>query len=218
MRKTRILIVDDHGLIRDGLKVLLERDGKYHVVGEARDGREAIAKADELVPDVILMDIGMPNLNGIEATKRILQKMPDIKILALSILTDKLYIVEMLKAGARGYVPKNAATEELIAAIDTFGRGNSYISPHVAGELLDDYLKVINRANETADESPLTSKETEILQLIAEGNTTKEIAAKLDISVRTVEAHRGKIFKKLDLSGIAELTKYAIRTGLITLD
>jgi len=214
--KLRILLADDHKIVRDGLRNLLERDPEIVVVGEAEDGREALQLARKLAPDVVVMDIAMPDLNGIEATRQILAEIPKIKIVALSMHSDKRYVSEMLKAGAAGYLLKDCAFEELITAIKTIARGKIYLSPGIAGVVLEEFIRTGAGADASAF-SLLSDREREVLQLMAEGRTTKEVAAQLHVSVKTIETHRTHIMAKLDIHSIAALTKYAIREGLTSL-
>jgi two-component system response regulator NreC len=210
----KVVLADDHRMMRDGLRALLERAG-VKVVGEAANGREAIAEAKRLHPEILVIDIAMPELNGIDATRRLTAEMPDVKVIALSMNSDRRYVIAMLEAGAAGYLLKNAASDELLIALGTVARGQTYLSPAIAGVVVDE---AIGRAQSThkAAEMPLTGREREVLQLIAEGSSSKEIAAGLRISVPTVETHRRHLMEKLDLHSVAELTKYAIREGLTT--
>ena len=213
----RIMLVDDHQIVLDGIGMVIESQSDMKVVGLAKDGRQGVELAAELRPDIIIMDIGIPKLSGVEATKRILRKNPQIKLIALSVHTDAKFVWEMLQAGAKGYLPKDADSSELIECIRTVEQNKSYLSPLVADGVLNDYIET-KKGLKGALSVELSPKETEVLQLIAEGKSSKEIALELDISVRTVEAHRGNIMKKLKISGVAELTKYAIRHGLIAID
>ena len=210
----KVVLADDHRMMRDGLRALLERAG-VTVVGEAANGREAIAEAKRLHPEILVIDIAMPELNGIDATRRLTAKIPDVKVIALSMNFDRRYVIAMLEAGAAGYLLKNAASDELLIALGTVARGQTYLSPAIAGVVVDE---AIGRAQSThkAVERPLTGREREVLQLIAEGSSSKEIAAGLRLSVPTVETHRRHLMEKLDLHSVAELTKYAIREGLTT--
>lgn len=214
--KLRIVLADDHKIVRDGLRNLLEKDPEIVVVGEAEDGREALQLAKKLSPDIVIMDIAMPDLNGIEATRQILAEVQRIKIVALSMHSDKRYVSEMLKAGAAGYLLKDCAFEELITAIRTVARGKIYLSPGIAGVVLEDYIRTGSAADASVF-SLLSDREREVLQLMAEGRTTKEVAAQLHVSVKTIETHRTHIMAKLDIHSIAALTKYAIREGLTSL-
>jgi len=209
----RILIVDDHPVFRAGLRELLEREPDFTVAGEAFNGIEAVRQAGELVPDVIVMDITMPDMNGMEATRRILKGNAAIRVLGFSMESDRRFIVEMLEAGAAGYVLKDAFFNELADAIRTVAAGEIYLGPRTSELIIKDYLQRI------PDRLPLnfnslTERERELLQLVANGKNTKEIACELGISTKTVEVHRQNIMKKLNLFSIAELTKYAVREGL----
>jgi DNA-binding NarL/FixJ family response regulator len=212
----RVLLADDHKIVRDGLRTLLEKQADIAVLGEAEDGREALQLAGKLSPDVVVMDIAMPELNGIEATRQILSEYPGIKIVALSMHSDKRFVSEMLKAGASAYLLKDCAFEELITAISTIMKGKIYLSPGIAGVVLADYIRN-DRKSEPSVFSQLSDREREVLQLMAEGKSTKEVAAHLNVSIKTVETHRTNIMTKLDIHSIAELTKYAIREGLTSL-
>jgi two-component system, NarL family, response regulator NreC len=212
----KVLLADDHKIVRDGLRTLLEKHADIMVAGEAEDGREALQLARKLSPDVVVMDIAMPDLNGIEATRQILSEYPGIKIVALSMHSDKRFVSEMLKAGASAYLLKDCAFEELITAIRTVMKGKIYLSPGIAGVVLEDYIRT-DRSSGLSVFSQLSDREREVLQLMAEGKTTKEVAAHLNVSIKTVETHRTNIMTKLDIHSIAELTKYAIREGLTTL-
>lgn len=213
----RVLLADDHKIVRQGLRVLLEKQPDIEVVAEAEDGRDAVRLAAEIAPDVIIMDITMLDLNGVEATKQIINKSPDIKIVALSIHSDALFVTEMLKSGAVGYLLKDCAFEELVRAIRTVLDNKTYLSPSVSGVVVDDYIHRLTKSEFNGHET-ISDREREVLQLMAEGNSTKQIAQKLHISVKTVETHRRQIMNKLDIHTIAELTKYAIRKGLTTLE
>lgn len=212
----RVLLADDHKIVRDGLRTLLEKHNDISVLEEAEDGREALQLAKKLVPDVVVMDIAMPDLNGIEATRQILSENPGIRIVALSMHSDKRFVSEMLKAGASAYLLKDCAFEELITAIQTIMKGKIYLSPTIAGVVLEDYIRS-DRKSEPSVFSQLSDREREVLQLLAEGKSTKEVAAHLKVSIKTVETHRTNIMTKLDIHSVAELTKYAIREGLTTL-
>jgi len=212
----KVLLADDHKIVRDGLRTLLEKHADIAVLGEAEDGREALQLAGKLSPDVVVMDIAMPELNGIEATRQILSEHPGIKIVALSMHSDKRFVSEMLKAGASAYLLKDCAFEELITAIRTIMKGKIYLSPGIAGVVLADYIRS-DRKSEPSVFSQLSDREREVLQLMAEGKTTKEVAAHLNVSIKTVETHRTNIMTKLDIHSIAELTKYAVREGLTSL-
>jgi DNA-binding NarL/FixJ family response regulator len=213
----RVLLADDHKIVRQGLRALLEKQKDIEVVAEAEDGRTAVRLAAEMAPDVIIMDITMPNLNGVEAAKQILDKSPDIKIIALSIHSDAMFVTEMLKSGAAGYLLKDCAFEELVRAIRTVLDKKTYLSPSISGVVVDDYIHRITKTDFEGAEA-ISDREREVLQLMAEGNSTKQIAQKLHISIKTVETHRRQIMNKLDIHTIAELTKYAIRKGLTSLE
>ncbi len=209
-----ILLADDHGIVRDGLRSLLEKEPGMRVIGEASSGREAVRFVSELLPDVVILDIGMPDLNGIEASCQMKAKHPEMKILALSMHSDKRFVTRMFSAGASGYLLKDCAFEELTGAIHTVLRNQTYLSPSIAGQVVKDYVR---RLDET-EAAKLTPREREVIQLLAEGKSTKRIAAELNISVKTVETHRTQIMEKLNIDSIARLTKFAIREGLTSLD
>ena len=209
----RVLLVDDHALMREGLRSILEKESDIEVVGEAADGRAALDLAARRSPDVIVMDLGMPNLNGIEATRQLLAANPRRKVIALSTYCDKRYVLAALRAGATGYVVKDEAGGELLRAIRAVSRAEVYLCPKVAGTVVEAYAGRIGVAGARAS-SVLGGREREVLQLIAEGKTSKEIASSLHIAVSTVDAHRRNIMRKLGLHSVAALTKYAIREGL----
>lgn len=211
----RVLVVDDHTLVREGIRLLLESAPHIEVVGEAGDGLEAFEKVRQLKPDVVLMDVAMPRLGGVEATRRIKEEFPSVQVLALTIHDNEEYLFQMLQAGACGYVLKKARPEELIAALEAAERGEVYLSPGMAKSLVEDYLKRVEAGEEEDSYHRLTDREREILKLIAEGHTNPEIARMLHLSVKTVQAHRAHIMEKLNLHRPAELVKYAIRKGLI---
>jgi DNA-binding NarL/FixJ family response regulator len=213
----RILLVEDHDIVRQGIAALVAAEDDFELVGEARDGREALEMAAELIPDVIVMDVMMPGLNGIEATRHIASENPDICILALSMHTDKRFIREALRAGAAGYVEKKATFGELAMAVRTVVDGGVYLSPSIAGEVTRDYILATSEDEPTGAAS-LTGREREILQLMAEGRTAKAIARLLGISVKTVSAHRRNIMDKLNVASTAELVKVALREGLTSLE
>jgi two-component system response regulator NreC len=215
MNKVRILLADDHRLMRGGLRLVIEQHPSFTVVGEADDGRAAVAMADSLSPDVIVMDIGMPNLNGIEAARRITESHPNIAIVMLSMHSDEAYVLRALKAGARAYLLKDSAEEDLIRAIEAVRDGKSFFSPAVSRVLLADYMRKLQRAGVEDSFDLLSGREREVLQLVAEGKSSKDIANLLNLSTYTVETHRSNIMQKLDLKGIPELILYAVRKGLI---
>ncbi|MFO8006924.1 MAG: response regulator transcription factor [Candidatus Brocadiia bacterium] len=212
----RVLVADDHRIVREGLGALIEELPNMEVVGEARDGRTAMRLVEELVPDIVLMDVAMPDLNGIEATRKIASEHPLVKVIALSMHSESQFVARMLEAGASGYMLKEGAFEELAAAIEEVSAGHTYLCPMIAGPLVEDYLRRLDGSQDMDD--PLSPREREVLQLLAEGLTTRQIARRLDISPKTVETHRARIMDKLDIRSIAELTKYAIRQGLTPLE
>ena len=214
---TKILLADDHKITRQGLRSLLEDQPDMEVIAEADQGRTAVSLAAELRPNVVIMDVTMPDLNGIEATKRILAHSPNIKIIALSMHSDTLFISEMLKSGASGYLLKDCAFDELADAIRSVVAGKMYLSPSISGIVVDDYLHRLSKV-EAPDSNTLTDREREVLQLIAEGKSTKQTALKLHVSIKTIETHRRQIMHKLNIFSVAELTKYAVRKGLTSLD
>ncbi len=217
MSNLKILLADDHKITREGLRSLLDKQQDMDVVAEAKDGRTAVRMTGELLPDVVIMDVSMPDLNGVQATKQIVGQSPDVKIIGLSMHSDSLFVTEMLKSGASGYLLKDCAFEELAQAIRTVVAGKTYLSPSISGVVVNDYLHRLAKVD-LAESDVLTGRELEVLQLIAEGNSTKQTALKLHISVKTVETHRRQIMNKLDIYTIAELTKYAIRKGLTSLE
>jgi two-component system NarL family response regulator len=210
----QILIADDHQMLRDGLRAILEKDQNVEVIGEASDGRTAVEMARTLLPDVVVMDIGMPDLNGVEATRQIKAESPAVKVIALSRHSDKRYVVRMLEAGASGYVLKSGAYDELRRAVEAVSRGEGYLSPRITGVLVDLHLHPASQPENPS----LGPREREIVQLLAEGHTSPQIARKLHISTRTVESHRRNIMKKLGVHSLAEITKYAIREGLTSME
>ncbi|MCX5889798.1 MAG: response regulator transcription factor [Deltaproteobacteria bacterium] len=213
----KIILADDHQIVRQGLRTLLAAEPDMKVVGEADNGRKTLGLAHELAPDVIIMDISMPDLNGIDATRQIMQKSPDVKIIALSMHSDSLFVMNMFKSGALGYLLKDCALEELVKAIRTVMRQKTYISPGLSDILIKDLANHWGGAPISAY-AVLTAREREVLQLMAEGKTTLQIASSLKVSSKTVEAHRKQLMNKLGLHSVAELTKYAIRQGLTSLD
>jgi len=213
----KILLADDHKMMREGLRMLLEKSGRATVVGEADTGVSAIRMARDLKPELVLMDIGMPDLNGIEATRRIMTEAPGVKVIALSMHADKRYVRQMFAAGAAGYVLKGSAFEEVAAAIKTVTAGRIYISPKITDQVLADYVSRLIKPSAEV-ESPLSGREREVLQMLAEGKSSRTIAERLHVSVTTVDTHRKHIMDKLGFRSIAELTKYAVREGLTPLD
>ena len=214
----KVLLVDDHQMMRDGLRSVLEKQAQVRVVGEAGNGREALELFRTLRPDVIVMDIGMPQLNGIEATRRIMTENPRAKVIALSTHADKRYVLEMLEAGARGYVLKEAASSELLRALNAVTHNKNFLSPEITGVVMDGCMGRGDGRNTRTAYSTLTTREREVLQLLAEGKTSTGIAAALHISSQTVETHRRNLMRKLDLHNVAELTKYAIKEGITGLE
>jgi len=213
----RILLADDHAIMRQGLHSLLEKETDMEVVGEVADGRKALELVRELVPDIVVMDISMPNLNGIEATHQITKELPNVKVIALSIHSDRRFVAGMLKAGASGYILKDCLFDEFVRAIRTVATGEIYFSPTITGVVVEDYVKrLVTMVN--SQFAALTGREHEVLQLLAEGKTTKQIALQLHVSTKTIEANRRRIMDKLNIHSIAELTKYAIREGLTSLE
>ena len=213
----RILIVDDHGIVREGLKSLIEQHSEMEVIGEAKDGNMALQLTKDLSPDVVIMDVSMPNLNGVEATKYITKQKPDVKVIILSVHTDSNIVKESLKAGASGYVLKSYLFDELLNALKAVEVNECYLSPRITGVVIDNYRT--KQAPVTTQQPPnLTTRERQILQLIAEGKTIKEIARAIHVSPKTADANRRQIMNKLGIFNIAELTKYAIREGLTTLE
>lgn len=208
-RTIKILLADDHTIVRQGLKLILSAHPDMTIAGEAANGREAVDLAQKLKPDVVLMDVAMPELGGIEATRQMLQANPHIRVLVLSMHKEAVYVREILKAGARGYILKDAIDTELLNAVRSVARGDGYISPAVSGALLSDF-----RQNVTDPADLLSNREREVLRLIAEGKTNKEIASCLNLSVYTVDSHRGKIMEKLNLHSTGELVRFAIKHGL----
>jgi two-component system response regulator NreC len=209
----KILLVDDHKMMRDGLRAVLEKAG-LRVIGEAASGREAITLARALRPRVVVMDISMPDLNGIDATRQLLGVLPEIKIIGLSMNSDRRYVVAMFKAGAVGYLLKNSASDELIQAVHAVTSDLTYVSPSIASVVVDTFID----GERLSPQPALSPREREVLQVLAEGKSSKEIAHHLHVAVTTVETHRRQIMDKLKLHTIAELTKYAIREGLTSLE
>ena len=212
----RILLADDHKIVREGLRNLIEKQPNMEVAGEAENGRIAVRLVQELLPDIVIMDVAMPDLNGIEATRQILAKRPRVKVVALSMHADKRFVVQMLKAGASGYLLKDCAFEELVYALRAVVANRTYLSPKIADTVIRDYIRLFPK-NEFSVFSFLTHRQCEVLQLLSEGKTTSQIASHLQVSVKTVETYRQQIMEKVDIHSIAELTKYAIREGLTSL-
>jgi len=218
MKTIKILIADDHKILRQGIITLLDSQPDLEIVGEAHDGKETVEKARQLKPDVVLMDIGMPNLNGLEATRQIKKHNPGTKVLILTIHKNEEYIFQSLQAGASGYLLKDTAVEDLISAIHSVSKDDSFLSPGISKTVIDAFLRKSARERVPTAFDTLTPREREILQLIAEGHSNPEIAKRLYISKKTVEAHRSHIMEKLDIHDVVDLVKYAIRKGIVTLD
>jgi two-component system response regulator NreC len=216
MEQIRILLSDDHNILRDGMRLLLERQPGFVVVGEASDGRETLDLAQNHQPDVVVMDSAMPNMNGIEATRRITEKHPRMGVVILSMHYDESYVIRSLKAGARAYLLKDAMKSELISAIHAVAEGRSFFSPKISRILQEDYVQALGRKGADDSYELLTSREREILQLVAEGKTNKEIAGTLNLSLYTVDTHRTHILQKLNLHSVPEVILYAVRKGIIS--
>jgi two-component system response regulator NreC len=214
----KVLIADDHQIVRQGLRTLLEKEHDMKVVAEAEDGRNTVRLARELQPAIIIMDVAMPDLNGIEATRQIVSELPKTKIIALSMYADRRFVVNMLKAGALGYLLKDCAFEELTRAIRVVLANKTYLSPGVSDILVKDYMTGGSSTPENSVFSVLTPREREVLQLMSEGKSTNQIADCLHVSIKTIETHRQQVMHKLNMRSVAELTKYAIREGLTSLE
>lgn len=206
----RILLADDHAMVRKGFRLILENEADMEIVGEAANGREAVDNAEKLLPDVVVMDVAMPELNGIEATRRLAALSPRTRVLALSMHKDAVYVREILRAGARGYLLKDCVDTDLVDAVRAIARGDGYLSPAVSSGVLSDYRRHVSDPIDL-----LTSREREVLQMVAEGKTNKEIASSLNLSVYTVDAHRGKIMEKLNLHSTGEMVRFAVRNGVV---
>jgi len=214
MKKIRVLLVDDHAILREGIKALLEKQDDIEVVAEAADGREAIPKAVQFRPDVVVLDISMPTMDGLESTRQMKRENPDIKVLVLTMHDNEEYFFQLLRAGASGYVTKKSVSRELVSAIEAVYRGDSFFCPAMAKFLLSDYLR-LDKSVENISQEELTPREREIVKLIAEGYTNQQIADLLHRSVKTIESHRSNILRKLDIHDSIELVKYAVRKKLI---
>ena len=210
MKTIRILLADDHAVVRQGFKMILGAQPDMEIVGEAGNGREAVELVEQLKPDIVVMDVAMPELNGIEATRRMAENAPHARVLALSMHKDSVYVREILRAGARGYLLKDSVAADLVSAVRAIAAGEGYLSPAVSDAVLDDYRRHVTNPIDL-----LTSREREVLQMLAEGKTNKEIAGILNLSVYTVDAHRGRIMEKLNVHSINELVRFAVRNGLI---
>jgi len=216
MMKTRVFLADDHGMMREGLRLLIDRQRDMEVIGEADDGRKAVKQVTKLFPDIVVMDVEMPNLNGIDATRQISSGEKPVSVIALSAHTDRRYITEMLKSGAKGYLLKHSAGDELLDAIRTVRKGKTYLSPEIAETVAAECRR---HATETSSPfAQLSEREREVLQMLAEGKARKEIASDLCVSVKTIATHVEHIMEKLNIHSVAQLTKYAIRQGLTSLE
>jgi two-component system response regulator NreC len=213
----KILLADDHRILREGLRSLIDGLPNMEVIGEAANGREALHVAGQQGPDVVIMDVNMPDLNGIEATRLLMKELPTVKVVGLSMYSDKRFVDGLLRAGARGYILKSGAFEELANAVRTVMAGDIYLSPKVTGVVVENYVGILT-TGEPALQAVLTAREREVLQLLAEGRSSKEIASRLHVSEKTVHTHRQNIMEKLDIHSIAELTKYAIREGITSVE
>jgi len=213
----KIIVADDHKIVRDGLRALLEEQTGMKVIAEAENGRQAVILSRKLCPDIVIMDVGMPDLNGIEATRQITSDGENVRVVALSMHSDRRFVAQMFKAGASAYLLKDCAFEELAQALTVVLTGQTYLSPEITGSVMEDYLHHLSNTDSSGF-TLLTTREREVLQLLAEGKTTKEIASQLNVSIKTIETHRQQIMNKLKVRSLAELTKYAIREGLTSLD
>jgi len=216
MNAIRILLADDHTVIRRGLRALLERQNGFEVVAEAADGREAVETAAAVNPDVAVIDIGMPNINGIEAARRITEKRPETAVVILSMHADESYVLRALKSGARGYLLKDSPEEDLIDAIRAVHAGKAFFSPEISKMLAEDYMRQMRQRGVEDSYELLTPREREILQMLGEGKSNKEVATQLNLSLHTVETHRGNVLEKLNLHSTAEMILYAVRKGIVT--
>jgi two-component system response regulator NreC len=216
MKKLRILIADDHGIVRRGLRLQLEQHGNFEVVGEACDGREAVRTAEQLAPDIVIMDIGMPNLNGVQATTQIVKQRPETGVIILSMHSDEGYLRRALAAGAKGYLLKDSADVDLYRAVEAVANGKSFFSPTIANTLLEDYMRQLQQRGLEDTYDLLTDREKEVFQLLAEGKSNKEVATALNLSTATVETHRTHIMQKLDLHSVADIVLYAVRKKIIS--
>jgi two-component system response regulator NreC len=211
---TRLFLVEDHELVRTGIRALLQTSPELEVIGEASNGADAVQACKSLKPQIVLMDLAMAGINGIETTRKLCAELPETKVIMLSMHSDQQYIYEALRAGAQGYLPKSAAFNELLIAIEEVMAGKNYVSPSLTGSVVDDYVRRAQGTAEPNEAAKLSPREREVIELIAEGNSSMEVAKRLQISVRTVDTHRHNIMQKLKLNSIAALTKFAIRNGL----
>jgi DNA-binding NarL/FixJ family response regulator len=216
LSEIRVLLADDHGVVRKGLRYLLQKSPEMKVVGEAADGREAVAMAEELNPDVVVMDIAMPQLNGIDATAQIVKKNPRTGVIMLSMYSDETYLVRALGVGAKGYLLKDSTESDLVRAVQAVSQGRPFFSPTIAQTLLDDYMRRLRQENLQDSYDLLTDREKEVLQLLAEGKSNKEVATLLNLSLYTVETHRSHLMQKLNLHNTAEIVLYAVRKKIIS--
>ena len=211
----RILLADDHGIVRQGLRSVLSRDPSFEIVGEAADGREAVSLAETLRPQVVIMDIAMPELSGIEATAQIAKAIPDAQIIILSMHSDETYLLRALHAGAKGYLLKDSAEVDLVRAVHSVSRNRPFFSPEIAQVLLEDYMRSLQTRGLSDSYGLLTDREKEVLQLLAEGRSNKEVATLLNLALSTIETHRASLMQKLNLHNTAEIVLYAVRKGII---
>ena len=218
MGKIKVLLAEDHTIVRKGIRSLLDAETDIEVVGEAENGREAIEKVESLAPDIVVMDNTMPVLNGLEATRQIKKRFPNVEILILTMHTNEEYVFQTLQAGASGYLVKQTAPKELISAIQALNQGDFYLSPTISKTVIEEYLRQPRTATVTDSYDKLTDREREVLQLIAEGHSNKDIADQLHISLKTVGVHRVNLMNKLDIHSVTELVKYALRKGVISLE
>jgi len=215
MKALRILVADDHEVVRKGLLALLQQQPEWQICGEASDGREAVTKAAELNPEIVILDIGMPTLNGLEATRQILKTNPDTKVLILTLHDSDQLVQDVLNAGARGFLLKSDAARDLVAAVEALRREKTYFTSKVASMVLEGYLKRVTNTSVAPVRNRLTPREREIVQLLAEGKSTKEVAVVLNLSVKTAETHRANIMRKLDLHSVSDLVLYAVRNNIV---
>lgn len=217
MRKHTVLLADDHAVVRKGLRFLLDQSGEAQVIGEASDGREAVALAQSTHPDLVIIDIQMPNLNGIDAAAQIVKERPETGVVILSMYSDESYILRALNAGAKGYLLKDSVETDILAAVRSITNGKPFFSPAITQMLLEDYMRLMSQQGVQDSYELLTDREKEVLQLLAQGKTNKEVANVLDLSVYTVEGHRGNLMQKLKLRNTAEIVLYAVRKNIVRL-